>query len=264
MQSLPVVPAHQLTDDQIELVEKLTLRLMFQAVAQFADDARDIFARAQDREIEIAQDITREALDRFGGYPIRDRVYGTVDYKAARWMATPFGLIPQALFVDSKAEKSESSCTLQMSQVSLPVRFLHERQGVVFDEQGTLPIAYDLSLRGTIVSGITTVIVAHYYYRRPPDGNRVLKSITLAAVPNGRLAARYCPTDTDHIWRVGRNAPTLGERFRVRVAFSKLRDKALWRVQKIQVRDTGVEAEWADVDTGGTGTAVPILLDRES
>ncbi|MCY4282560.1 MAG: SfiI family type II restriction endonuclease [Gammaproteobacteria bacterium] len=35
------------------------------------------------------------------------------------------------------------------------------------------------------------------------------------------------------MWLAGRNAPTLGEDFRVRVSFSRLKYKAAWRVQTL-------------------------------
>lgn len=256
---MPIVDADRLTDDQIELVEKLTLRLVFQALAQFATEARQIFARAEDREIEIAQDVTREALDLYGGFPIRQRVFGTMDYKGARWLPTTFGLVPQALFVDSKAEKSQSSCTLQMSQISLAVR--QWRGGLVASEQGTLPQTYEFSLSGTACKGITTVIVVHYQYRTRPGEARALRSVCLAAIPNGRLAQRYCPTDKDHIWDVGRNAPTRGERFRVRVGFRKLERKAAWRVQQLTWMNDNLLAEWQDSDADGTVTRLSVPLD---
>ncbi|MDX1993005.1 MAG: SfiI family type II restriction endonuclease [bacterium] len=44
----------------------------------------------------------------------------------------------------------------------------------------------------------------------------------------------YNPTAEDTIWLAGRNAPTLGEDFRVRVAFGRLKSKSGWRVQKIR------------------------------
>lgn len=52
---------------------------------------------------------------------------------------------------------------------------------------------------------------------------------------NGLLQAKYNPTSTDTIWLAGRNAPTLGEDFRVRLSFARLKDKAPWRVQRIPV-----------------------------
>jgi hypothetical protein len=55
----------------------------------------------------------------------------------------------------------------------------------------------------------------------------------VAGVPNGFLQEKYNPDYEDTIWIAGRNAPTRGEEFRVRLSFSRLQRKASWRVQKI-------------------------------
>jgi hypothetical protein len=81
-------------------------------------------------------------------------------------------------------------------------------------------------------SYLTTTLFVKYNYQEQ-DGLNVLKSITVAAVPNGMLQERYNPNVQDTIWIAGRNAPTLGEEFRVRLSFHRLKEKANWRVQKI-------------------------------
>jgi hypothetical protein len=60
-----------------------------------------------------------------------------------------------------------------------------------------------------------------------------LKSIIIAAVPNGMLQDRYNPKSRDTIWLAGRNAPSRGEEFRVRLSLKLLKTKAPWRVQEI-------------------------------
>jgi len=47
------------------------------------------------------------------------------------------------------------------------------------------------------------------------------------------LQDKYNPNAADTIWIAGRNAPTRGEDFRVRLSFHRLKVKASWRVQKI-------------------------------
>ena len=47
-----------------------------------------------------------------------------------------------------------------------------------------------------------------------------LEEIKIAAIC--KLQDRYNPTVDDGIWLAGRNAPTRGEDFRVRVSFDKL------------------------------------------
>jgi hypothetical protein len=149
----------ELTDEQIETVEKLTLRWIFQAVMDFGFEAYTIFYQSPDEVKDVAEDITRELLDRLSGYNIQQRVYGNVDYKRARYIILPEEIIRQALFVDSKAEKE------------------------------------------------------------------------------GRTA-----------WLAGRNAPSLGEDFRVRLAFSELKKKSRWRVQRIdyEPQDQSIRGTWDD------------------
>jgi len=93
--------------------------------------------------------------------------------------------------------------------------------------QGRLPEIINV----TGDSYLTTTIFVKYNYEEAA-GN-ILRSITVAAVPNGILQDRYNPTAQDTIWIVGRNAPTLGEEFRVRLSFHRLKEKAGWRVQHI-------------------------------
>lgn len=64
---------------------------------------------------------------------------------------------------------------------------------------------------------------------------RHLCRIIIACIPNGSLQDKYNPTPGDTIWLAGRDAPTLGEDFRVRLSYKKLRDKAAWRVQEVEL-----------------------------
>jgi hypothetical protein len=75
----------------------------------------------------------------------------------------------------------------------------------------------------------------HYRYKESEisgEHNR-LERITIAALPNGRLESVYAPNATNTIWLAGRNAPTLGESFRVRLSFDRLKRKKAWRVQRL-------------------------------
>ncbi|MBI2781289.1 MAG: SfiI family type II restriction endonuclease [Chloroflexi bacterium] len=135
---MPELDATAMGLDEIELLEKTTLRTVVQAVLDFAAEACREFQSSPDDQQDIAEDLTREAVDTLGGYVIRKRLYGNIDYKRARWSALPNGLVPQALLVDSKAEKAGSSVTLQTSQISMPIRFNKKRGGDLVDERGTL------------------------------------------------------------------------------------------------------------------------------
>jgi len=64
---------------------------------------------------------------------VQQRVYGTVDYKKARYVILPEQTVRQALFIDSKAEKENRSATIQMSQTSMWVR--QRRSGAEVNEK---------------------------------------------------------------------------------------------------------------------------------
>jgi hypothetical protein len=239
---------HRLTDlneDEIERIEILTMRWLFQAVVDFGIQPYTIFTLSPDDVRNVAEDVTREVLDRLSGYNINQRVFGTVDYKRARYVILPEQVIRQALFVDSKAEKESRSATLQMSQISLTVR--QRRSGAEVNEQGRLPTI----ARFDGEEFLTTTMLLHYHYAEGPQRSNppyyLLQSITLCAIPNGRLQDRYSPTVDDNIWLVGRNAPRLGEEFRVRLGFAKLEQKSRWRVQRISYPDgVSVNAHWQE------------------
>jgi len=230
-----ITDAADLTLDEIEQVERLSLRWMYQAVVDFGFAAWDIFRQSPDEVKDVAEDITRELLDALSGYRINQRVLGNVDYRKARYILLPHQTVRQALFVDSKAEKTSRTGTMQRSQLSL--RVLQNRVGQDLDEQGALPAI-------SVYNGLqflTTTMLLHYYYEDDVVGNHYLRAVTLAAVPNGALQERYNPTADDGFWLAGRNAPTLGEDFRVRLSFDKLAQKAAWRVQRVHFHhDTAV------------------------
>ncbi|MFZ5821733.1 MAG: SfiI family type II restriction endonuclease [Chloroflexota bacterium] len=216
--------------DRLEDVEKVSLRLVTQAIYDYRMTAQEIFRAESDQVADIGEDITREALDRLGMPRIDQRLFGKVDYKRACYLFQPEYALKQALFVDSKAEKvsGQGTATLQTSQFSMRVRQI--RFGQALDVQGKLPEI--MNLKGDAY--LTTTIFVKYNYGEEGTTN-VLKSITVAAVPNGMLQDRYNPTVKDTIWIAGRNAPTLGEEFRVRLSFHRLKEKANWRVQHIPV-----------------------------
>ena len=113
-----------------------------------------------------------------------------------------------------------------MSQTSMWVR--QRRSGNSVNEKGLLP---EISEYGG-KNYLTTTCLVHFLYRDEADIYH-LKEVKITVIPNGKLQDRYNPTVDDGIWLAGRNAPTLGEDFRVRVSLAKLKEKASWRVQVI-------------------------------
>ncbi len=213
--------------DRLEEIEKVSLRLVTQALYNYRTAAQEIFLIESDLVADIGEDITREALDRLGMPRIDQRLFGKVDYKRACYLFHPEYALKQALFVDSKAEKvaGQGTATLQISQLSMIVKQV--RFGQELENQGRLPEIINL----TNDSYLTTTIFVKYNYEE--GAGNILRNITVAAVPNGMLQDRYNSTAQDTIWIAGRNAPTLGEEFRVRLSFYRLKEKASWRVQHI-------------------------------
>lgn len=216
---------------RLEEIEKASLRLVVQAVYDYRLVAATIFKAEADLAADIGEDMTREALDKMGVSRIEKRLFGKIDYKRARYLFHPDFAMKQALFVDSKAEKNDGrgTATLQTSQVSLSIRLRMGTQSV--DVAGDLPTV--LSIDGERY--IVTTIFVKYNYVELADGQKVLKDIIVAALPNGYLQDIYNPTAENSIWKVGRHAPSRGEAFRVRLSFASLRAKAGWRVQKIPI-----------------------------
>lgn len=216
--------------DKLEEIEKASVRLVTQAVVDFRGTAAELFANERDLPQDFGEDVTREALDEMGVSRIRQRLYGKMDYKRARYVFHPEYAVRQALFVDSKAEKAtgRTTATLQTAQTSLRIR--HVRAGLPVDEPGALFPVLDTE-NGPF---LTTTIFVKYNYRDAAGASaHHLDSITVAAVPHAYLQDRYNPDATDTIWRAGRNAPSRGEAFRVRLVFGRLAAKRRWRVQHV-------------------------------
>jgi hypothetical protein len=215
-----------LTSAQIEDIEKLTTRWLYHATFDFGMEAYEVFLKSPDEVKDIAEDITREVLDRLSGYNVQQRIFGTVDYKKARYIVLPERMVRQALFVDSKAEKDNRTATIQMSQTSLRVRQV--RASRIIDEAGLLrPISIYNDKQY-----LTTTALLHFMYEDVKHEHH-LREVTICCLPNGLLQDRYNPSERETIWLAGRDAPTRGEDFRVRLSFTMLQAKAAWRVQRI-------------------------------
>lgn len=226
---------------RLEEIEKASLRLVVQAIYNYRDEAANIFQNERDLVADIGEDITREALDRMGMAKIDQRLYGKVDYKRARYLFHPDYAIKQALFVDSKAEKvsGQNTATLQTSQFSMLVRQVRANESV--EVSGALPQVLDIQDDSYIT---TTLFVKYNYVEIGASSQYQLNTITVAALPNGFLQEKYNPNSQDTMWLAGRNAPSRGEAFRVRLSFPKLKEKAIWRVQTIPLSPQNFQ--WED------------------
>ena len=211
--------------EKVEETEEGSARLVTQAIYELREEAAEVFSREKDLAQDIAEDITREALDRLGVSRMDFRLFGKIDYKRARYVFHPGYAVRQALLVDSKAEKQHGTSTLQTSQTSMRIR--HIRSGKPVDEAGELPMI----IKSGNGNCLTTTIFVKYEYQDRPEPR--LREITVVSLPSGMLQDRYNPTPEDTIWRAGRNAPSRGEPFRVRLVFGLLKKKMRWRVQAI-------------------------------
>ena len=220
-----------MTLDELERVERTTLEMVVQALTDYGQQAKTIFREETDLPQDIAEDVTREAVEAMGMPGLGHRLYGKVDFKKAIYVFLPAAM-PVALMLDAKAEKPNGNrtATIQMSQTSMRVRM--RRGGAFVDEPGLLD---QTITRGGKEFQVVTV-VAKYVYAEHGSSHR-LQRIIVAAIPNGRLQQRYNPSAADTIWLAGRNAPTRGEDFRVRLSYERLRGKAGWRVREIPIEE---------------------------
>ena len=224
----------------LEEIEKATLRMVTQAIYDFRDEAREFFVHEPDAVADIGEDITREAMDRMGTSIIPARLFGRIDYKRARYVFHPEYSVRQALFIDSKAEQvaGARTVTIQTSQTSMSIRQM--RSGQLINEPGTLPGVLQLQGDDYLV---TTVFVKYNYEDSEDKSEKALKNISVTCLPNGMLQGQYNPTPQQTIWLAGRNAPSRGEPFRVRISLPRLKEMANWRVQTLEL-DPEAELNW--------------------
>ena len=220
--------------EKLEEVERAAFRLVEQALRDYLRQAAEIFRQEQDSVGDIAEDVTREALDSLGMPQIPNRLFGKVDYKRAGYVFLPERTVEVALLVDSKAEKDDdNTATIQTSQTSMTIRMM--QKGEAWEERGKLPMA--MESKGRML--LTVTIIVKYAYREekakrkgePPV--RHLERVILLCLPNGALQDKYNPAAEKSFWQTGRHSPKRGEDFRVRVNIHNLAKNANWRVVEI-------------------------------
>ena len=65
--------------EQLEEIEKASLRMVVQAIYDYRASAKEIFREESDLVADIGEDITREALDKMGMSRIDQRLFGKMD-----------------------------------------------------------------------------------------------------------------------------------------------------------------------------------------
>jgi hypothetical protein len=257
---------HQITLDQIEQVEKQTLRVIVQALQEYSREARDIFentpAPSEAEIIVLAEDLVQYALEVAECYPINKRFAGFIDYKRVRWISTPFGLFPQVLLVDAKASTENNRETLQQSQLAIDADFTSK--GVAVRMRAGVPPHMEVVMAdASIVPAITTSAFIHFYYEDMARTNapyRRLRSIFAMLLPHQSLKPRYNPDATTTFFGQGKHSPARLEVPRIRVYFGRLRAMSPWRLQELQYVEGQQYATplWRDVDNrSGTETHLP-------
>ncbi len=260
----------ELTLDQIELIEKQTLRTIVQAVQQYSREAKQIFettaADSAGEIIVLAEDLTQYALEVAEFYPINKRFAGFIDYKRARWLPTPYGLIPQALLVDAKASKENFRETLQRSQLPMDAEFKKKTTGdIVHLSAGVPPHLPIVATNGAELPAISTSIFVHFHYKdAPPDTglHRELKGIYVLSIPHGVLKDRYNPSPDKTIFGEGKHSPARAEDARIRVYYKSLRTARPWRLQELLYAGGSngyTYPLWRDEDATGMETTTEFL-----
>lgn len=250
MEPMRDVSAADLSEDEIESLERVSLRLVVQALVTFGRAAWDEFRNSTGKEQDIAEDVVRDALDELPGFIRRERILGTVDYRKARWLPSSFGLVPQALYVDAKASKEAYRVNLQLSQISMLPHFISQKSGTVVAHAPGVPTEYPFHLPLATRQALTTTIFVQFIHSGVGDG-RTLHQAIVIAVPNGRLQQRYAPSPDDTIWRAGKHSPACNEDPRARLSITALQAKARWRVQNVAWADAGeVSCAWTESHAG--------------
>lgn len=225
----------------VESIEKAATRLLVQALFNYRDEAQTIFANETDNAADIGEDVTQEALSEMGVSKIHRRLYGKVDLKRACYLFLPEFAVPVALFIDTKAEQSGATARVQMSQLSMTV--MQMRGGGPVTVAGLLPPILQLGDQ----KFLTLTLFAKFIYSDLANGKKALHHIKVACLPNGLLQNIYNPTHDDTIFVVGPNSPERNEEFRTRLSFSKLAQKAAWRVQTIGMSPSAFQWQGDDL-----------------
>lgn len=230
-----------LSFDQLELLERQTLRMLVQAVQEYSREARMIFqdtpAPSEAEVIVLAEDLVQYALEVAETYPINRRFAGYIDYKRVRWMPTAAGLLPQALLVDAKASKENNRITLQQSQLAMDAEFRTKTGSIGRLTAGVGPhLPIPTHAGGSLPAVATSAFILFHYTgitgaTTPPY--RTLRAVHLILLPHQRLKPIYNPDPAASFFGEGKHSTKRGEDPRIRVYLTRLRRKCPWRAQAL-------------------------------
>ncbi len=258
-----------LNEDELESLEKQTLRMIVQAVQEYSKEARDLFentpAASETELIVLAEDLTQYALEVAECYPINKRFAGFIDYKRVRWLPSPFGLFPQVLLVDAKASKERNRTTLQQSQLPMDAEFTitrGRRKDLTSRLTAGVPPHMALASQSPLgLAAVTTSAFIHFYYTRldsktPPY--RTLNAIYVLLLPHQRLKQRYNPDASASFFGEGKHSSARNEEPRIRVYFDALVRRCAWRIQALHYpAGPGYTLPvWRDIYPGPAGPTV--------
>lgn len=258
-----------LSDEQIEQIEKATLRTVVQALQEYSREAKQLFdttyAPSDNEVIVLAEDILQYALEVAECYPINRRFAGFIDYKRVRWLPTHFGLFPQTLLVDAKASTENNRDTLQQSQLPMDADFMNTAGKVHRLEAGVPPHLRIVCECGDELLALSTSVFVHFFYDKisQADGKyRDLRSIFVLGLPHARLKSKYNPSPDVTFFGQGKHSPARGEVPRIRVYFSRLRQMCPWRLQELRYLEKVqfTEAVWRDIASDGSESLIPFMF----
>lgn len=258
-----------LTLDELELIEKQSLRMVVQALQQYSAEAKDIFetteASSEQEVIVLGEDLVQYALEVAEVFAIDKRFAGFIDYKRCRWLPTIYGTLPQVLLVDAKASTENNRETLQQSQLPMDAEWVlgrGARRGQAATLRAGVPPHHDIpAYGGAVLRAVTTTMFVHWHYSKvpPPGRERELLSIFAFCAPHALLKPRYNPSPQVTIFGEGKHSSARQELPRARIYYSKLRKMMPWRLQELKYT-TGQRhsiASWRDVDAQGNETNAP-------
>lgn len=256
--------------DQLEDLEKQTLRTVVQALQEYSREAKEIFdgtrAWSDNEIIVLAEDLVQYALEVAESYPINKRFAGFIDYKRVRWTTTPFGMFPQAFLVDAKASTENNRDTLQQSQLPMDAEFISKGNNVHL-AAGVPPHLRIEGHGGSNLRAVTTSIFIHFYYEKldreePPYRNLI--AIYALCIPHNLLKPRYNPDPETTFFGQGKHSPARQEAQRIRVYFGRLRSMCPWRLQELHYEAASYTIPvWRDVAVAESGDLEEVLIPFE-